>query len=257
MLVYALLLLFFLAAAEWGFRASDGTASRDANLVYCLAPAHLDGLVNAAVSLGLAGVGSDPAAMHVRKQNLPLTQWRAAHKADFDRACDAYATSSNPAPAAAAPGAGVQSVLDILLPVIAGALLTVAADDIKRMADRRWAEAVELRAAWAAFRAAVQAYLKERAKPLTRGLPPTTELDVRRGDLKAVLLKIRFQHRKSPTIEGLQDKLIDDLGQPITEGWDGKESRAKQITDCLGTYGTSLEKVAGILERRIWLSRKL
>lgn len=255
MAVYALLLLFFLAVAEWAFHTSDDTATRDANLVYCLAPARLDGLVNAAVSLGLADAGSSPAAMHVRKRNLPLAQWHAADEADFDRACDAYAAAARPAPAA--QGTGIQSVLDILLPVIAGALLTLAADDVRREGDRRWAEADELRAAWVAFRAAAQSYVKERMKPLTTSLPPTTELDARRGDLDAVLGKIRFQHRKSPTIRSLQDKLNDDLGRSITANWDRKDSRAKHITNCLGTYGTSLEKVAGILERRIWLSRKL
>lgn len=257
MAVYALLLLVFLALVEWGFHTSQDVAVQDADIVYCLAPAHLDGLVNGAVSLGLAGGGSSPGLMHVNGQKMSLAQWRTADSAEFKRACDAYATAAMPAPAPAAQSTATQAVLDILLPVLAGALLTLAADDFKQASDRRWAEADELRADGEAFTSAVQSYLRERQNVLAESLPSTSDLDAKRRALVATLRKIRSQHRKSPTIRSLQDKLDGKLGPSITENWDGKDSRAKQITDCLGTFGTSLEKVAGALERRIWLSRKL
>lgn len=230
--------------------------------MYCLAPAHLDGLVDAAVSLGLAGVGSSPGAMRVGGREISLARWRAADSADFQQACDAYATANMPAsaPAVSAPAAessGIQTVLDILLPVIAGALLTMAADDFKQASDRRWAEADELRTDWQAFHTTVLSYLRERQKALATGLPSATDLDAKRRALQATLRKIRSQHRKSPTIGGLQDKLTGELGPSIAGDWDGKDSRAKQITDCLDAFGSSLEQVASALERRIWLSSKL
>jgi hypothetical protein len=262
MAVYALLLLVFLAFADWGFQRHGNAATEDADLVYCLAPAHLDGLVNAAVSLGLAGAGSDPGAVRAGGQTLPLAEWRAADGADFRRACDAYATVSMPARPQDAQSTGVQAVLAILLPVIAGALLTMAADDFKQAADRRWAQADELRTDWMAFESAVRSYVRARRSTLTGGRPSVDDLGAKRRTLAATLRKIHAQHRKSPTIGTLHDNLAGELGPSIADGWDGKDTaevstRAKQITDCLDTFRSSLEKVAGALERRIWLSSKL
>lgn len=262
MAVYALLLLVFVVFAYWGLQRPGNAAARDANLVYCLAPAHVDGLVNAAESLGLVGAGSAPAAMLVGGQKLSLARWRAAHGADFQRACDAYATAAMPAQAPDAQSTGIQAVLTILLPVIAGALLTMAADDFKQTADRRWAQADELRTDWTAFESAVQAYVRTRRSALTGGRPSPDDLAAKRRTLMATLRKIHAQHRKSPTIRTLQDNLAGELGPSIADGWDGKDTaevstRAKQITDCLDTSGSSLDKVAGALERRIWLSSKL
>lgn len=257
MAIYALLLLVFLALVEWGFQASDNAAGQDANLVYCLAPAHLDGLANAAASLGLVGAGSSPAAMHVGGHTFSLGEWHTSDSADFKRACDAYAMASMPAQASAEQSTGLQAVLDILLPVIAGALLTMAADDFRQASDRRWAEADELRTDWEAFESAVQSYVREWQRVLAESRPASSDLDAKRTALAATLRKIHSHHRKSPTIRTLQNKLADGLGPSIADGWNGKDARAKQITDCLGTFGSSLEKVAAALERRIWLSSKL
>jgi hypothetical protein len=153
-------------------------------------------------------------------------------------------------------------VLAILLPVIAGALLTMAADDIKQASNRRFEQADELRADFRAFETAVQLYVQARRNPLNVGAPSLDGLDEKRRTLMATLRKIRSQHRKWPTIVILQDYLAGGLGPSIANGWDGEDAaggsaRAKQITDCLGTFRSSLERVAGALERRIWLSSKL
>jgi hypothetical protein len=258
MAVYALLLLVSLVLVDWGFQASGNTAAQDADIVDCLAPGHLDGLVSAAVSLGLAGAGSTPDMMRVGARELSVTEWRAADVADFQRACDAYAATSMPAQASAPQDGGVQTVLTILLPVIAGGLLTMAADDFKQASDRRWAQADKMRADWAEFGTAVRDYVRARRSPLAEGGPSPDELDTRRQTLAATLRNIRSQHRKSPTIRTLQENLLGELGPSISDGWDGGDSaRAKQITDCLDAFGSSLERVAGALERRVWLSSKL
>ncbi len=59
-----------------------------------LAPAHLDGLVNAGTALGPDAPGSSPATIFVHGRTLSVTQWRAADGGDFLRARDAYATAS-------------------------------------------------------------------------------------------------------------------------------------------------------------------
>ena len=53
--VYLLLLLGLLVPAYWGIFRTSSTTAQDANLVYCLDPAHQDGLVTAAVSLRPGG----------------------------------------------------------------------------------------------------------------------------------------------------------------------------------------------------------
>jgi hypothetical protein len=262
MAMYALLLLAALVLIDWRFEASGGTASRDADIVYCLAPGHLDGLVAATVSLGLASPGSTPAAIQAGGRSMPLGTWRTADGADFERACDAYATVGLPSSAPAAPSTGIQDILTILLPVVAGALLTMAADDFKQASDRRWAQADELRADWQVFQASVLSYIESRKRVLSDGIPSSNEVDTARRALVATLRKIHSQHRKSPTIRILQNQLAADLGPFIADGWDsgdavGIGNRAKQIVDCLGTFGSSLNDLAGGLERRVWLSSRL
>lgn len=262
MAFYALLLLVLLAVATWRFQTSGDAASQDADTVYCLAPAHMDGFVRAAVSLGLAEASSTPAAMYVHGRKLAFAKWRSADNADFQQACDAYATAGLPAQATGTQATGIQAVLAILLPVIAGALLTMAADDFKQASDRRWVQADELRNDWRAFEATVRSYVAKRQMALTSGLPSPADLDAKRRILMATLRKIHSQHRRSPTIRILQNHLNGDLGTSIVDDWDGGDAaqiraRVTQITDCLSTSGSWLEKIAGALERRVWLSFRL
>lgn len=262
MAVYALLLLAALVLVFWKSEASGGAAARDADTVYCLAPDHLAGLVTAAKDLGLVGSGSGPAAVHAGGRTMPVALWRTADGADFERACEAYATAGMPAASPAAPGPGTADILTILLPVVAGALLTMAADDFKQASDRRWARADELRAGWQVFQAAVQSYVEKRQGTLQNGIPPATEVNTARQTLGGILRKIHSQNRESPIIRELQDCLETDLGLGIANGWDSGDAaktgqRAKEITDRLAVAGRSLYELAGKLERRVWLSSRL
>ena len=262
MAVYALLLLAALVLVDWRFEAPGGSAAQDADTVYCLAPGHLGGFVTAAMNLGLAGSGSSPVTIHAGGRSMPLATWRAADGADFDRACDAYAAAGMTAAASAAPESGAQDILTVLLPVVAGALLTMAADDFKQASDRRWAQADELRADWQVFQAAVESYTESRQSALREGIPSSNDVDAARRTLVTTLRKIHSQNRRSPTIRILQDHLAADLGPLIVDGWDsgdaaGIRNRAKQITDRLNTFGSSLNELAGKLERRVWLSSGL
>ena len=265
--VYALLLLVVLVLVEWGFQHSGNATSADANQVYCLAPSNQGGLVHAAVSLGVAAPGSTPRAVSVSGRKLTLMQWRAADDSGFHRSCDAYAAAFEPAaPAQGKQDSGIQQLLTILLPVMVGAFLTLAADDAKQASDRRWTQAGELRADWNAYQSAVESYVRRRQDTARSGEPSAADVEASRRALRATLLKIQSQHRKSPTIVGLQQDLDGDLGPAIANGWGkgdngsdpaSRNQRANEIRGCLETFGSSLQKVAGALERRIWLSSKL
>lgn len=256
MAIYALLLLVFLVAADWAIHRPGDAAAEDANLVYCLAPAHLGGLVNAAETLGLVSPSPSPGTVRAAGRELTLARWRVVDSGDFRRACDAYAAAGIPASAQSNWSAdSLEPLLDILLPVIAGALLTMAADDIKQAADRRWAQADELRADWRELENAMVSWVTEARK--NQGIPGTSDVDAKRRLFAATLRKIRSQHRRSSNIKKLSDD-FDNLGGPValTAGWDDPDRRAQQITDSLSSIRTLLEQVASALERGLWPSRR-
>ncbi len=266
MAVYAVLLLAALVLVDWRFQASEGSGVQDAMLVYCLQPDHQGNLVNAAVSLGLASSGSTTGDMLVAGRRLTLAEWRTTDDDAFQRACDALATASLPTQ----PGnetTGTPEILAILLPVIAGSLLTMAADDFKQASDRRWAQVDELRADWKTFEQAALKYAELRREARPTGVPPSTQLDESRRNLASSLRKIHSHRRKSPTIRSLQDTLaVGNLGPDLEAGWGGgddqasmtkRRDRAEQIKAYLDTADSSLEKVASALERRVWLPSKL
>jgi hypothetical protein len=266
MAVYAVFILAALVLADWRVLVSEGSGLQDARLVYCLQPGHQGALVNAAISLGLATPGSTPIELLVDGRRLTLTHWRSADDAAFNRSCNALATTALPAEPGNADS-GTAEILAILLPVIAGSLLTMAADDFKNVSDRRWAQADELRADWKAFDQAVLSYAQLRREVRPGGIPPSSQIDENRRNLASSLRKIHAQHRKSPTIESLQETLAKgDLGPSITAGWPSddeqdsltkRNDRVKQITGYLETASSSIEKIASALERRVWLSSKL
>jgi hypothetical protein len=260
--LYALLAVFFLVLlADWGFRQQGSTAPADASRVYCLAPAHTGGLVTAAVSLGLAAPGSTTIAMHVNNQVLSLDKWRTGHVSDFERACDAYAEANMSGQAAPAPATGgIQALLDILLPVIAGAVLTMGIGTAKDASDQRRAQAAELRTGWHAFRSAAETFVAQCLQS-QGGLPPTDDVDAKRRALEATLREVRDQHGKdgkAPVTEGILQGLDGELGTSVALNWSGdKLGRARQVRASLDTFGPQVEKVAGALERKIWPSRNL
>lgn len=261
MAVYVFLLLVIGVVVGWNLQGSSGTSGRDASLVYCLAPGHAGGLVNAAVTLSLAGQGSTASALLVNGRKLSLDQWRAADSADFQRACDAFAAANMPSPPAqAAPGGELGTVAGVLLPVVAGALLTMAADDFKQAADRRWEQADEMRADWRAFQAAAGQFVEDCVTPLRAGLPATGDLAEKRRKLRQTLRKIRAGHRFFSRIAELSDSLDGDvLGSSLETGWDigntAKAERAREVRNSLTTFGENLEQAATALARKIWLMR--
>jgi hypothetical protein len=256
----------FLAVAVvlvgWDFLQPGTMSQQDEDHVYCLAPAHLDGLVSAAVSLGLAGQGQDPEKVVVGGRTLSVTQWRSEHPAAFERACSAYAAASVPAqPASSASANEIQQVLASLLSVIGGAMLAIFATDVKDAADRRRRYAAELRTNWDAFRATANYFVTEAMQP-GGSLPATGELEVKRLALAASLQNASRGRRKllvgKPRVSPQASKVLGDLtgmlGAGMGYGWgalgteDGE--RGRQLKDLLRTDGELIEKVVAGLERK-------
>jgi len=264
--LFALLVLVVIVLADWLFQASSENATPDASLVYCLAPAHRAGLVDAAVSLGFVGVGSTPAAVRVANSAITLDTWRARDDADFQRACDAYAPPSVGSAGSSAESGPIGGLFNILLPVAVGALLAFAFDEFKQGSDRRWAQADALRDSWAAFRGVIETYLADRQKLRPDGVPAQSDIDARRRDLTGQLRAIQSQYRRSPTLATLKSELLGELGDGISTGWvpgitpedfTERKGRADVLTKALNDFESSVQRVAGELERGIWLPSRL
>jgi hypothetical protein len=266
--VFALLILVPIVLVDWLFQTSSESRTSNADLVYCLAPAHQAGLVDAAASLGFVVGGSTPAAVRVADSDsaISLGTWRARDDADFEQACDAYAAPSVGSVGSSSESGPVGSLFNILLPVAVGALLAFAFDEFKQGSDRRWAQADALRDSWAAFRGMIETYLTERQKLPPDGVPAQSDIDARRWDLTDKLRTIQSQYRKSPTLVTLKSELSGKLGDGIGAGWvpgvtpvdfTERKGRADGLTRALNDFDSSLQRVAGRLERGIWLPSRL
>jgi hypothetical protein len=266
--LFALLVLVVIVLADWLFQTSTGDPNLDADLVYCLAPAHQAGLVDAAVSLGSVVGGSTPAAVRVAHLDSAITlgTWRARDDADFQRACDAYAAPSVKSAGLPAESGPIGSLFNILLPVAVGALLAFAFGEFKQGSDRRWAQADALGDSWAAFRGMTETYLADRQKLRPAGVPAQSDIDARRRDLADQLRTIQSQYRKSPTLARLKDELSKKLGDGIGTGWipgdtpvefTKRKERADELTKALGSFASSLERVEEGLKRGIWRPSRL
>jgi hypothetical protein len=264
--LFALLVLVVIVLADWRFQTSSEDTASNADLVFCLAPAHQAGLVNAAESLGFASVGSTPAAMHVPDSTITLGTWRADDDAKFNQACDAYAAPSVGSADSTDESGPIGSLFNILLPVAVGALLAFAFDEFKQGSDRRWEQADALRDSWAAYRALIKTYLAKRQEWPVVGLPAQSDIDARRGDLADKLRTIQSQYRRSRTLATLKGELSGALGDDIDTGWASgsttvnftdRKNRADALTGTLDNFDSSLQRVAVKLSRGICLTWRL
>ncbi|MGW3653236.1 hypothetical protein [Streptomyces sp. NPDC000878] len=151
-------LLLLAAGAVPAFAASSGDANspeRDAQLVYCLAPAHRTDLLTAAVRLGLLKDGA----------KVTPEQWAKDHDDEFGRACAALMAAESDSPGTAAraeeaDGDGwFMTALKQLPLLLLGALLALGGQSYERGSAERRSLRLELRTTENAYRDAVREYL--------------------------------------------------------------------------------------------------
>jgi hypothetical protein len=257
------LALAALVATAWVILLSSHAASRDASTVYCLLPEHRGDLVRAAVSLSVAAPGSTTGDVRTGGRHLTLDRWRAADGADFQRACGALASAQSAGTGSSGGTSEASAILGVLLPVIAGALLTMLAGDFRQASDRRWSQADELRTSWQALAAVITAYAEERRTAHAGGVQPPTEVNDRRREFLANLRKVNARHRGSPTINDLRTELTSgSLGPGFADSWGGstpeeRSSYAEKVKRDVAAAGESAEAVAQALGRQVWLSSRL
>lgn len=257
--VYAVLLVLIAGLAAWEFQQTEGPPQQDVDLVYCTAPSHAGGLVDAAVSLGLAGRGHHAGSLLVRGRDLSPGLWRAEQPDAFNLACGAYAAAHLPGQASSAGQDGGKTMAGILLPVVVGALLTLMAADFRAEGDRRWALADELRANWQAFSESARSFADALARP-AGGKRSSADLDARRREFTATLRKVRAHYGGRESARRLREALDGRNGilgeKGIAANWDQGESEKsaqhEKVLDALGEGEKYMSEIAESLERRIW-----
>lgn len=160
------LAVLVLSAAFPARAASQDSAERDVQLVYCLGPAHVDDLVASAVLLDLLTSNSTAREVGVRGSagKPTVEQWAGQHRKDFARACTALMTAESDTPAPAEgkddDGGWLVALWQGVLLSAAGALLTLLGQTSERVASERRELRRRLSTEETAFRVAARAYLQ-------------------------------------------------------------------------------------------------
>ncbi|MFG2000878.1 hypothetical protein ACGFNU_17205 [Spirillospora sp. NPDC048911] len=224
---------------------------KDAQVVFCLASDQRPRLADAATALGVASAGTARDRVSVSGRDMDLDAWRKAEPKAFDRVCSAlYAASKESAPGASG-GLNWVALLTILLPVAAGAGLTVLTTDWRSARDVGRLRGDALRRATQAYVQAVSGYVGAQGGGAR---PPAEAVTRTGGELDAQLRQVEVLRRRWAAPGRLRAALADEpLGDSLTEGWPGlkadeREARVHAVNAALRSIQDGAENVARALE---------
>ncbi|QXJ25553.1 hypothetical protein AGRA3207_007064 [Actinomadura graeca] len=237
---------------------ADDKDAADARAVYCLARDHRAGLADAAVSLRLATASPRPGHVVADGADLDLDAWRAKHAKSFERACRAFYTASKePAAAPGGPGGGLglMALVAVLLPVAAGAALTLLTTEWRAARDAGRLRADALRSAARAFAEAATGYAQAWTEHSIGPQPPDREVARARAELDARLRETEVLRRRWTAVPALRAAMASGpLGAALAEGWrdlgpDERRTRAEGVRDAADDLGAACGRTARALER--------
>jgi hypothetical protein len=216
---------------------SGNDADDDALLVYCLAPAQRDGLIDAAGALGLAGRSGD--RLVVAGTTLDPVGWRAKQPDDFLRACGALSTATRqPRPSALATAVP-------FLTGVTGAILAFAAALSLASVNRGRERADRLRSAFDEFRRTAEGYIDGWDKSRLQA-----KMAESRGALLSQLTIVHGSHPHWAPVRAARLELIDgDLGK-VASAMLAMDSAA--LTARLLSMRDTVFLIAHALERPLW-----
>jgi hypothetical protein len=236
------------------------TNDSDVDNVYCQAPAHLPEVVDAAKALGLVDPNSGHGIVHETNGSpgLTIAVWRQRAPTKFQRACTAVVGAAQlPTGNASATASsnGLMSTINVLIPVLLGALLTLLVAEWRASRDRDRAEADGIRAAAAEFTRAVDGYLQGRTATVG-GLPDAGPSVDRLRDLVR-LLRQSLLRRESWTDLGadVAELAKADIRQKWFDGWptgtaDSRTVMADRVRGKVADWVNAADGVALAIERR-------
>lgn len=254
-----LILLGLLFPAACGIVGND--TERDARLTYCLSPDQRSALIDTAAVLGLADRGDGPDRLVVAGGETTLEAWRKSRPDDFDRSCEALTESAR---IRSGPPAGdeLNSTLNVLLPVVIGAILAWLTGEWRAKAVTARLEADTLRSAARGYANVCNAYIRDWTGPAGQGRPDAEPVRARRDDLDAQLRRAGVLHPRWRAPKALRGSLTEltrhtlreDLADTLPRGWvdltaDERQHYALVLRSELDQFDASAEQVAEALER--------
>jgi hypothetical protein len=254
-----LLLLALVASSAPATGGSHvASANDDAQDVFCLAPARINDLVNAAVTLRLARQGPASGMFDDSSPATPITAdaWRRSQPQKFQRACAALvsATALPQAAKSATSQTDLRSTLKVLLPVTAGALLALLAGEWRSARDRGRLEADGIRSAAISFRQTIDDYLRAWSAATVIAAPDPGAIEQRLRDLSLLLRRIQLRKARWCSLNNLLGKI--DIVKYRREwfadwppGQDARRGKARVIETEVDDFVAHIEDVAVAVER--------
>ncbi|KES09082.1 hypothetical protein BU52_03260 [Streptomyces toyocaensis] len=243
-----------LLACVLGQGTAWAASPSDAEKVFCLTGAGRQGVVDAAVALGLAAPGStgttiDPTGGGA--ESLGLEAWQKREQADFRRACAAHVKAVGLAQGAQPSSPASPGFLTWLLPLLVGAALTVGSAEFRSTRERGLADANGIRAASGAFRDTVSSYAAAWSETAVGARPSSTALDAARRQLVTTLRRATAGRGEW----GFAAQLVSDLEGPryrfeLTDGWQADRTvgrlkdRVERLGALLGALESDVERIA-------------
>ncbi len=205
-------------------------ATRDARDVFCLQPAQLSELADAAQALGVTKAGSSAELILTDGTSTSPLRWRQERPEEFDRTCDALSRVQGKPVTQAAGVSGVAGIVLPLLTAVLSAALAYVSTRRQNRATVGQSDAKELRDGVTAYRDAVNKLLDDR-KNLPTTLP-TAETDAARDALVSRLSAvIERQPRWTCIAEAVAmlrtGELDDGLDRDLTSRSDRTERVAR------------------------------
>jgi len=250
------LLVAGLALATGSSAQAAGTdgSLEDAQQVFCLAPAQRAQVVQAAVALGLAQPGRAADEVRVGGQDVTLETWRDAHRDQFDRTCAAlFAAGPGNVQAPGDGGDRIDSVLSVLLPVLAGSLLTLLTTAWRDSISTRRLQGDALRSAAQFFAEASRDYFRGWLEP-AGPRPSEAQIRTSRSDLAARLRTAAALHRRWSRPRIVRDRLVEGpLGDDMSRDWSDPtvdaQRRVGELEARLEELLSDVDEIADALSR--------
>lgn len=263
-------LLLVLPALTWaapglsacGSPSVSEPSDADVAVVFCLSPTERPRLVGAATALGLVRPGMAEDRIRVGDEDMSVETWRSTSRADFDRSCAALRAASQSGPILMNRSGGTTSVLNVLLPVIVGALLAWLPAERRDATARNRSSADALRSAARAFVHACDNFVRGWTGTTGAARPPDHQVNETRRDLAAQLRHVQTLRPRWTEPRRLEEALFTHLGADLARHWSSqdqatRQDRAEQVSLQVRELDASVDRVAYAIERSFLSDRAM
>lgn len=254
--------LFILLGATWltlllsacGSPSVSVSSEADVAAVFCLSPAERPRLVAAAAALGLARPGATGDRVRVGEGDMSVETWRNSSQADFDRSCAALLTATQLGQTPANRTGATTSVLNVLLPVVVGAMLAWLTAEWRDTTTRNRSSADALRSSARTFLHACDDFVRDWTGTTGNTRPSDQQLHESRRELAVQLRHVETLRPRWTEPRRLEDALYTHFGDDLTRHWlsqdqPARQDRAEKARSLLRKLDADVDRVAYSIER--------